>query len=83
MSTKNVIRKEVPKRSLIGCKSSKAVKVVTDAHRIPNRLNSEKQMQHTTRFQAESAKVKESDSISQQHSTLPRSARVSHSLYMN
>ncbi|RZC90800.1 hypothetical protein C5167_028632 [Papaver somniferum] len=83
VSTKNVIRKEVPKRSLIGCKSSKAVKVVTDAHRIPNRLNSEKQMQHTTRFQAESAKVKESDSISQQHSTLPRFARVSHSLYMN
>ncbi|KAI3836948.1 hypothetical protein MKW98_005281 [Papaver atlanticum] len=82
-STKNVIRKEVPKRSLIGCKSNKAVKVVTDAHRIPNRLNSEKQMQHTTRFQAESAKVKESDSISQQHSTLPRSAHVSHSLYMN
>ncbi|KAI3909026.1 hypothetical protein MKW92_023717 [Papaver armeniacum] len=82
-STKNVIRKEVPKRSLIGCKSSKAVKVVTDAHRVPNRLNSEKQMQHTTRFQAESVKVKESDSISQQHSTLPRSARVSHSLYMN
>ncbi|KAI3871974.1 hypothetical protein MKX03_016747 [Papaver bracteatum] len=83
VSTKNVIRKEVPKRSLIGCKSNKAVKVVTDAHRIPNRLNSEKQMQHATRFQAESAKVKESDSISQQHSTLPRSARVSHSLYMN
>ncbi|KAI3994435.1 hypothetical protein MKX01_012692 [Papaver californicum] len=82
-STKNVIHKEVQKRSLIGCKSSKSVKVVKHAHRIPNRLNSEKQMHHKTRFQAESAKVKESASVIQQHSTLPRSARVSHSLYMN
>ncbi|MCL7024985.1 hypothetical protein MKW94_011990 [Papaver nudicaule] len=87
-STKNVIERRPG--SLIGCKSSKAVKVVTDAHRVPDRLNSEKQMQHSTgtfktmsRFQAETATVKESDSVSQQHSTLPRSARVSHSLYMN
>ncbi|KAI3931261.1 hypothetical protein MKX01_040178, partial [Papaver californicum] len=72
------------------CKSNKVVKVVTDAHRIPDRLNSEKQMQDTTdtfktmtRFQADTSMVKESDSISQQHSTLPQSARVSHSLYMN
>ncbi|KAI3929463.1 hypothetical protein MKW92_050486 [Papaver armeniacum] len=92
-STKNTARKEMQKRrpsSLIGCKSNKAVKVVTDAHRIPDRLNSEKQMQHKTdtfktvpSFQARTAKVKESDSIGQQHSTLPRSACVSHSLYMN
>ncbi|RZC60809.1 hypothetical protein C5167_022568 [Papaver somniferum] len=49
--TKNAARKEMQKSrpsSLIGCKSNKAVKVVTDAHRIPDRLNSEKQMQHTT-----------------------------------
>ncbi|KAI3966865.1 hypothetical protein MKW92_017321 [Papaver armeniacum] len=92
-STKNAARKEMQKRrpsSLIGCKSNKAVKVVTDAHRIPDRLNSQKQMQHKTdtfktvpSFQARTAKVKESDSIGQQHSTPPRSACVSHSLYMN
>ncbi|KAI3840720.1 hypothetical protein MKX03_010964 [Papaver bracteatum] len=91
-STKNAARKEMQKRrpsSLVGCKSNKFVKVVTDAHRIPDRLNSGKPMQQKTdnfktvpRFQAETAKVKESGSIGQQYSTLPRSARVSHSLYM-
>ncbi|OVA09019.1 hypothetical protein BVC80_9097g85 [Macleaya cordata] len=97
-ATKTATSKEVQRRrptTLMGCRSNKAVKVVAEAHRTPDRVKSEKRMHQRpdsfktmTRFQAET-KVTDFDSVSRQNATdthspsLSRSARVSHSLYMN